>query len=218
MRLQKSFPTIMGIVFFMLVLGFVNEIKAQPQPNVYDSGNRWIVNAYQDCDARHTYQATQGLCFLPYKKCGSCASITGYWYSDTFPNWRGGYMQEGDNLKIHGNWHWPNKPFAGSDGAFLDLFSGTSPQDEAAGEWIEWLNSGTYGTPEIYVNVRLRRVGKCELPHGVDAARMSETDLEKLSIELSGKVKPRLRKDGKVAEYPTDPEQRPLPEEKNYRQ
>jgi hypothetical protein len=216
MRPLENYLTIMGMVLFMLVFGFVNATKAQPQPNVYDNGNRWIVNAYLDCDSRHTFQASQGLCFLPYKRCGSCSSMTGFWYSDTFPDWRGGYMQEGDRLKIHGNWHWANKPFAGSDGAFLDLFAGTSPRDEAAGEWIEWLNSGVYGTPELYVNVRLTRVGKCEMPRGVDPSKLSEAELEKLSIELSGRVKPRIRRDGKVAEYPIDPEQKPLPNEREY--
>jgi hypothetical protein len=211
MKILKYKTPIIGLALFIGIMGLVGETTAQPRPNVVDGGNRWLINSYPDCDVTHPLWAEQGICFLPYKACGACG-ITGFWYSDTYPNWRGGYMQEGDRLLMHGNWHWLNKPFAGSDGMVIDLFAGTSPKDEGAGQWTEWLNAGAYGTPEYYFNTRLRRVGKCEIPHGVDPSVMSMEELEKLSIDLSRKVKPRLRKDGKPAEFPSDPEQVPLRE------
>ena len=216
MKILKHKITVLGLALFMGIVGLAGEAAAQPSPNVFDGGNRWLINSYPDCDKSHPLWATQGICFLPYKSCGAC-SITGFWYSDTYQNWRGGYMQEGDRLLMHGNWHWPNKPFAGSDGMVIDLFAGTSPMDEGAGQWTEWLNSGPYGTADFYFNTRLRRVGKCHLPQSVDLSRMSAAEVEKLSVDLSMKVKPRMRKDGKPAEYPADPEQVPLREEKEYK-
>ena len=123
-------------------------------------------------------------------------------------------MQEGDRIVMHGNWDWPTRKFVGSDGMFFDLFAGTSPLDEAGGQWTEWFNTPVFGTPDFYGNSRLRRVGKCQLPQGVDISRMSEPEIEKLTADLSAKVKQRLRRDGKAAEYPGDPEQVPLREEK----
>lgn len=125
-------------------------------------------------------------------------------------------MQEGDRILMHGNWDWPTKKFVGSDGMVFDLFAGTSPQDQAAGQWTEWFNNPTFGTPDFYGNSRLVRVGKCQVPTGVDISKMSEAELEKLSVDLSSKVKQRLRKDGKPAEHPGDPQQVPLKEEQEY--
>ena len=123
-------------------------------------------------------------------------------------------MQEGDRILMHGNW----AGFGGSDGMVIDLFAGTSPRDEGAGQWIEWLNAAVYGTPDFYFNTRLRRVGQCRIARGLDLSRMSQAELEKLTIDMSREVKPRLRKDGKPAQSPGDPEQVPLKEEKEYRQ
>lgn len=209
MKTLKNRIIAAGLTLFFGLAGLVGQATAQPKPNVFDGGNRWLITSHPDCDESHPLWATQGICFLPYKRCASCG-ITGFWYSDTYPNWRGGYMQEGDRLLMHGNW----AGFGGSDGMVIDLFAGTSPRDEGAGQWIEWFNAGTHGTPDFYFNTRLRRVGNCRI--GRDISNMSQPDLEKLSIELSRAVKPRLRKDGKAAEYPGDPEQQPLPEDKEY--
>ena len=217
MRILKSKITITGLVLFVGMFVLMSAAYAQmPKPNVVDGGNRWLITYYNDCDTAHTQWATQGICFLPYKPCGACG-ITGFWYSDTYPNWRGGYMQEGDRILMHGNWDWPNRKFVGSDGMVIDLFAGTSPRDEGAGQWTEWFNNPTFGTPDFYGNTRLRRVGKCQLPQGNHVFQMGQEDMEKMAQDLSRNVKPRMRKDGKPAESPNDPEQIPLREEKEYR-
>jgi hypothetical protein len=123
-------------------------------------------------------------------------------------------MQEGDRVLMHGNWG----NDVGSDGMVLDLFAGASPNDEGAGQWTEWFNAGTHGTTVGFLNARLRRFGRCQLPPNIDPTKMSEVELEKLSADLSRGVRPRLRKDGKAATSPTDPEQVPLPEEKAFQQ
>lgn len=210
--LNRQIPIVwMTVLLAVFVCG--TAAKAQPKPNVFDGGNRWLIQSFPDCDALHPQWATQGICFLPYQACGACG-IEGAWYSDTYPGWRGRYQQEGDRLLMHGNW---NK-FGGSDGMVIDLFAGTSPKDEGAGQWIEWLNLGSYGTPDFFFNTRLTRVGKCQLAQGVDFTKMSRADIDKMAVELSNRVKPRLRKDGKPADYPADPEQVPLKDEPYLRQ
>jgi hypothetical protein len=213
MSIIKSKITILGLILFLGILGLPWHAAAQvPRPNVVDGGNRWLITSYPDCDVVHPQWATQGICFLPYKACGACG-IQGAWYSDTYSGWRGRYMQEGDRILMHGNWD----RFGGSDGMVIDLFAGASPRDEGAGQWTEWLNASSHGTPDFFFNTRLLRVGKCQMPRGVDISNMNEIEIEKLSVELSDKVKPRMRRDKKPAQSPGDPEQLPLPEEKEYR-
>jgi len=114
---------------------------------------------------------------------------------------------------MHGNW----ANFGGSDGMVIDLFGGTSPRDEGAGQWTEWFNIGAFGSTVGFGNTRLLRVGKCQLPKNDHASQMGQSDFEKMAAELSDRVKPRMRKDGKPALSPNDPEQVPLKEEKEYR-
>jgi len=215
MRIFKYQITITGFALFVTIAALLaTTATAQaPAPNVVDGGNRWLITYYNDCDKGHSQWATQGICFLPYKPCGACG-IQGAWYSDTFPDWNGRYMQEGDRLLMHGDY--ANN--VGHDGMVIDLFGGTSPRDEGAGQWTEWRETGTYGTTIGFGNTRLRRVGRCQVPASADFSRMSQEEVEKLAGELSARVKPRLRKDGKHAESPNDPEQVPLPEEREYRQ
>lgn len=205
----KSKITITGLMLFMTIFGLTAEANAQvPRPNVFDGGNRWLITAFDDRSNVHQQWATQGVCFLPYAVNGT--HIQGVWYSDTFPNWSGRYSQEGDRILMHGNWG----NDIGSDGMVIELFGGNSPRDVGAGQWTEWFNPGTYGTTVGFANTRLSRVGKCQLPTTVDTTTMSQAELERFGAEQSSNVKPRLRNDGRVAEYPGDPDQVPLPEER----
>lgn len=206
MRSFKHRINLIGLALFMVIAVSAGQATAQvPKPNVFDGGNRWLITAFDDKSTVHQQWATQGICFLPYAVSGT--HIQGVWYSDTFPNWRGRYSQEGDNLLMHGNW----ANFGGSDGMVIDLFAGTSAKDVGGGQWTEWWNFGTYGTTVVFANTRLSRVGKCPLPVNVGTATQAE--LEKFGADNSGRVSPRLRKDGKAAEYPGDLEQEPLAEE-----
>jgi hypothetical protein len=191
-----------------VVVAAAGAAVAQPRPNVYDQGNRWLITAYSDASPVHAQMATQGICFLPYAANGT--QIQGVWYSDTFPNWRGHYAQEGDRVLMHGDY----ANGVGHDGIETELFAGTSPQDEGGGQWTEWRSIGPFGTTIVFANDRLRRAGKCALPAGTDLAKMSRADIEKIAADLSARVRPRMRRDGKPADFPTDPEQVPLPEQK----
>jgi len=213
MKILKHKISIIGLTLLLGIPVFMaNPGRADaPGPNVFDSGNRWLITFYNDCDKEHSQWATQGICFLPYKPCATCG-IQGAWYSDTYPGWRGRYMQEGDHIAMHGNW----AKFAGSDGMIIDLFGGTSPRDEGAGHWTEWFNTGTFGTTVGFGNTRLRRVGRCQVPPGTNLSRMSQAEVDKMAMDLSEKVRPRLRRDGKAAASPSDPDQVPLQEEREY--
>jgi hypothetical protein len=204
--------TIVALLVVLGLAGLAADAAAQPKPNVFDNGNRWLITYYNDCDPVHTQWATQGICFLPYQRCADC-SITGAWYSDTFTDWNGRYFQEGDRVIMHGDY----ASNVGHDGMVIELFAGTSPRDEGAGQWTEWREApGTFGTTIGFGNTRLRRVSKCALPAGTDLARLSAAEIDRLAADLSAKVKPRLRRDGKPAESPNDREQVPLPEERQF--
>ena len=216
MRILKYKITVTGLASFLIFVGLAGGAavsRAQgPRPNVYDDGNRWLITAFNDCDAAHTQWATQGVCFLPYKACGACG-IQGAWYSDTFPDWNGRYMQEGDRVLMHGDY--ANN--VGHDGMFIELFAGTSPRDEGAGQWTEWRETGTYGTTIGFGNTRIRRVGKCQLPPGVDIHKLTNEEIDRLAVDISRQIKPRLLKSGKPAESPLEADQVPLPEEGDYK-
>lgn len=213
MKNFKKKTMIAGLALFVGIAGFVGYALAQvPRPDVVNGGSKWLITAYDNCSPAHSQMATQCICFLPYAQTGTC--IQGVWYSCSYPGWSGHYSQEGDRVRMYGNWG----NDVGSDGMVIDLFAGTTsglfagtpPIDEGAGTWTEWLNAGPNGTTVVFANCRLRRVGKCPLPN----TRMTQAEVEKLAAELSSNVKPRLRKDGKPAQSPTDSEQVPLPEEK----
>jgi len=208
MRTSSRQSRIAALLVVAGALALVAQATAQPKPNVFDDGNRWLISDYNDCDPTHPLWATQGICFLPYERCSACG-VTGVWYSDTYPGWRGRYFQEGDHLAMHGNW----ADFGGSDGMIFELFAGPTPRDEAAGHWTEWFNTGSFGTTVVFANARLQRVGKCS-DAGTDISKLTAAQIDKLVVELSNKVKPRYRRDGKPATSPSDPEQTPLPEQK----
>lgn len=194
-----------GLALFVVVVGLVGEAAAQvPQPNVYNGGNRWLITAYNDASPVHQGMATQGICFLPFVQVGT--QIGGIWYSYTYPGWSGRYRQEGDRVLMHGNWG----NFIGSDGMVIELTEGTSPRDVGGGQWTEWFNFGAHGTTVVFANARLARVGSCQAIANPNA---TQAELEVLAADRSRSVSPRLRKDGKAAEHPTDPEQVPLAEE-----
>jgi len=189
---------------FAVGFGFAAQVDAAPSPNVYDGGNRWFITAYDDASPGHLRWATQGICFLPYTATGT--HIRGVWYSDTFPNWRGRYSQEGDRILMHGDY----AAGVGHDGMVMELFAGKPERDEAAGQWTEWRETGYYGTTIGFVNSRLRRVGSCRY---VISASLPLEEIEKIAAEVSSRVAPRMLANGKVAESPGSPDQVPLNDE-----
>lgn len=206
----KSKITFTGLALFITIFVLAGQAAAQiPQPNVVNGGNKWRITAYNDLSPVHQQLGQQDICFLPFVVSGT--NIVGSWYSTTYPNWRGRYSQEGDRVLMHGNWG----NFIGSDGMQIELFQGTSTRDVGAGHWTEWFNFGTHGFTIGYANARLERIGKClTTTNGADPATLSQADFERMSEDLSSKVSPRLRADGKESDHPADAAAVPLPEER----
>jgi hypothetical protein len=180
-------------------------IAQPPRPNVYNDGNRWHITFFNDPTTIHQQWATQTLCFLPYSIVGT--SIQGKWYSTTYPDWNGLYYQEGDEVKMTGDfWH-----DTGHD--HMTLFHTTvEPKGMAFKDWTEWGEDDDYGFIFGWGNARLIRDGYCWLPHSglnhLTAKTSAEIEeYEKEASELSKRLPQRLMRDGREAEFPGVPDQ-----------
>ncbi|MDJ0825006.1 MAG: hypothetical protein QNJ16_05825 [Rhodobacter sp.] len=175
---------------------------AQPKPNVFDGGNRWEITYFNDPASDHTQWATQIICFMPYAPLGT--GITGAWYSLSFPDWNGRYYQEGDEVKMTGDY----ARDVGHDHMTLYHTTFDNPDERRGGmafkDWTEWREDGSFGRIIGWGNARLVRVGRCpfEEVEGREAMEVMEA--------LSLKVAPRLRLDGKEAESPGEEGQESL--------
>jgi hypothetical protein len=179
---------LIAVLFVGVFLGLPLGTSAQPKPNVFDGANRWEVTCYNDPSAGHAQQATQGICFFPYAVAGQ--GIAGLWYSDTFPDWNGRYYQEGDQVRMHGDYDRND----GHDGFEWDIVSARS----GAGHWTEWRESPDPGRTITFCNAQWTRVGDCRntpppppTPDHID-----------LLLRLSADVPPRCLRDGRSAPDP----------------
>jgi hypothetical protein len=152
---MKTVTLITAAIAGALAFASVNS-NAYPRhdPNVYDLGNLWSITAYNDDSIGHTQWATQRICFNKYYV--SVTHIRGTWYSTTYPNWHGHWAQEGDSVKMVGNF-WQGR---GNDGITFDIVT-SSTRNIGAGHWHEWGDNGQYGPMYGFANALLRRVGKC---------------------------------------------------------
>lgn len=146
---------VVGSVSLMLI----SSAFAQPphKPNLVDNGNRWTITAYDDASLVHRQMATQGLCFKFVSNVGSHQRYT--WYSDTFPDWNGWASQEGDQIKMYGDY----AKDVGHDGINWEIVTEDRPTNKAIGygHWTEWRENGKYGLTIVFANAKLTRVGNC---------------------------------------------------------
>lgn len=188
-----------------LVLSIGSPLFAQPRPNVVDGGNRWLISGFDDASPNHTFLASHQICFFATGMNGT--HFIGDWFALAFPNWRGRWAQEGDRLVMHGEFG----DRRGHDAMVIDLFAGTTPNDEGAGQWTEWIEVNPIDRTQRFATARLQRVGGCSPPPGItDVAKASKEDLEKAIAELAAKVPPRMKTDGKPATYPLEANQVPV--------
>lgn len=124
-------------------------------PDLTTQGNRWLITAYNDASPVHTQWATQGICFYPTGFNGTHQQYA--WVSDTFPNWNGRAVQEGDQVFMHGDY----ATDIGHDGMTWELTT-VSSRDTGFGHWEEWREDARLGRTIGFANTRLVRVGKCE--------------------------------------------------------
>jgi len=163
-----------------------NVLAHPPTPNIEDGGNLWEITGYYDNSSDHTQTAMQHICFSPYSVNGT--QIWGSWYSTSYAGWDGRYAQEGDQLFLFGDF----SSDTGHDGMELNIV-GSSPDNIATGHWREWFEDGAYGSSQVFVNAKMKRIGSCTL-----------TGESPLAVPV------RLRSDGTPAHSPMDPGQVPL--------
>lgn len=174
-----------------------------PLPNVFDGGNLWAITYYNDPTSNHQQWATQHICFMPYSAVGT--SIQGTWYSTTFPDWNGRYYQEGDEVKMTGD-------YAGDVGHdHMTVFHTTYDvpgqiKAMAFKDWTEWREDGRYGRIIGWGNTKLERIGKCRYPFIIDDFTQITPDLlQKLEAEalaFSQELPERLTVKGEIAAFP----------------
>ncbi len=125
-------------------------------PGLTNEGNRWTITFQDDASPTHAQWATQGICFYDQGNYGTQRRY--YWISDTYPDWNGNAVQEGDQVFMYGDFQYPwGRPNVGHDGMQWEIFS----LSEGAGHWKEWVENSTVGTTIGFGNAKLVRTGKC---------------------------------------------------------
>jgi len=194
----------------MTVMGMVSTLGATPVsaqvplPNVFDGGNRWLITGFLDDSPNHLRVGTQEICFLPYAVVGT--SIQGVWFSTSFKNWNGRYYQEGDEIKMTGDY----AENVGHDHMTLvhttfDVAGGV--RGMAFKDWTEWREDDRFGRIIGWANARLQRAGRCGVagvpfPTTVPVAELPK--LEEAAVRFSLEVPERLTLRGLPAESPND--------------
>lgn len=208
MRILK----ILSGAFIVMCLISSIALAQVPRPNVVDGGNRWRITFYNDPDNTHQQWATQIICFLPYSPVGT--SIQGTWYALTFPDWNGQYYQEGDEVKMTGDYDQD----IGHD--HMTLFHTTFDRSRngrgmAFKDWTEWREDGQFGRIIGWGNTRMTRDGFCPAPqsarnqlqdvvHKVERLTHNErTALEQEeALRFSQSLPPRLKRNGEEGQFP----------------
>jgi len=185
-------------------LVLASTVNAQPpMPNVFNGGNMWRITFYNDPSTNHQEWGNQLICFLPYVTIGT--SIQGAWYSTTFPDWNGRYYQEGDELKMTGDY----AQDVGHDHMTLYHTTYDVPGKSNAlafKDWTEWREDRRYGRIIGWGNAKLERLGKCRYPFVIsDTAQITLDYLQQLEDEamvFSQELPERLTVDGAIATFP----------------
>lgn len=189
-------------------------VVADPLPNVYSEGNLWSITFHDDDSTNHNQWATQRICFSPYASSTSQSQIKGTWYSTSYPNWHGHYRQEGDSVKMVGNF-WQGK---GNDGITWDIVTsashtglGVGLRTIGAGHWHEWGDDGRYGPVYGFGNALFQRVGSCKLLKSITGITAADSKAELIdTIDYDLNIKPRVLSDGSEATHPQQEGQLPL--------
>jgi hypothetical protein len=128
-------------------------------PDLITDGNMWTITAYYDNSPVHLEAATQRLCFFPDGFSGTHQRYT--WVSISFPDWNGRATQEGDQIFMHGDFAFPQPGVEGGHDSMQWEIVTSSPKNEGAGHWHEWLEDGRLGRTIGFGNTKLVRVGRC---------------------------------------------------------
>jgi len=141
-----------------LALTLSASVMATPpyKPDLTTDGNRWEITYYDDNDPAHTEWATQGICF--YNNGVEDAHQRYVWVSDTYPDWNGVAVQEGDQIFMSGDF-WQDQ---GHDAMTWEVIT-ASPKNVGGGHWQELVEDGSFGITIGFGNTILKRVGRCQI-------------------------------------------------------
>ncbi len=196
MNIIKKHATLVAIASLLLS---GTALANPPKPNVFDGGNKWRITFYNDSTSTHTQWATQEICFLPYSVVGT--SIQGVWYSTSFPDWNGRYYQEGDEVKMTGDY----AKDVGHDHMTLVHTTYDVPgrvRGMAFKDWTEWREDGKFGNIIGWGNATMVRAGRCAYPKFSNDKAALENEAQKLSSSLPE----RLTAKGEIAQSPGQPD------------
>lgn len=196
MNIIKKHATLVAIGSLLLS---ATVLANPPKPNVFDGGNKWHITFYNDSTSTHTRWATQEICFLPYSEVGT--SIQGVWYSTSFPDWNGRYYQEGDEVKMTGDF----AKDVGHDHMTLVHTTYDVPgrvRGMAFKDWTEWREDGKFGRIIGWGNATMVRAGRCAYPKFSNNKAALENEAQKLSSSLPE----RLTAKGEIAQSPGQPD------------
>lgn len=179
-----------------LAVGLVSTAHALPPyyPDLVSDGNRWTITAYNDASTVHQQWATQGICFYPTGTNGTHQMY--YWISDTFPDWNGRAVQEGDQIFMHGDY----ANDVGHDSMTWEITVASRASD-GHGHWVEWREDQRLGRTIGFVNAALQRVGKCNATTWEEA------------LEVNRDIKQQVNADGELVVVPFGFSERELEEQ-----
>jgi hypothetical protein len=136
-------------------------LAATPYPNLTSGGGKWRITAYNDTTTGHSQLTTHELCFSNYTANGT--GVTGNWGALTFSSWDGRYYQEGDKLRMTGDFG----SNSGHDHMTCEFISASLVNCI----WDEWLEQAPgYGTIIGWARAKMERIGTCTVPGPSSAA------------------------------------------------
>jgi len=194
---MKKMRRILLGLYFALVMSTTAHAVPQHLPAVDPAGGGgtlWQITFYDDTAPAHTPWATQRICVFNLGVAGS--NTVGLWYSTTYNRWIGRFRQEGDEVKMIGDfWKGP-----GNDSIDWEIAVGDR---EGFGHWEEWIEDGLYGAWVAKGNTKLVRIGTCQWAPNPTPVPIPLEQMEKLILEQAELAPRRVRADGRPGS-PTD--------------
>lgn len=165
-------------------------LAATPYPNLTSGGNKWRMSAYNDLTSTHSALAIHEVCFSASAANGM--GVTGNWGALTFTGWDGRYYQEGDQLRMTGDY----ASNVGHDHMACEFFSANL----ATCIWDEWREQAPgYGTIVGWARMKMERVGTCNVPAATVAAVQST--LERQTVDGQKVVDPMQKGQESIKDY-----------------
>jgi len=162
-------------------------------------GTLWQITFYDDTASGQTQWATQNICLVQTGVQGS--NTIGTWYSTTYRRWIGRFRQEGDQVRMIGDfWYGP-----GNDSIDWEI---TVRDKEGFGHWEEWIEDGFYGSWVAKGNTKLVKINGGCFPFNTTG--LANGKVETLVEEQSALAPRVFKRDGSEATPIGEAQQSPI--------